>query len=154
MFVFFPKSSPGMVRTPRAIYFRLYFHVWWSPWCTGTRLYFLTRANCELSSWIHVQWPHTGSLTSVMEISKRYKSRCFVLFLVFSCIVKHLLAQRAKDIDSPYREAPCVLAWPSQSSGSRLTFWGQRWGSQGWDLPTSELSIGWAPSASASPSPC
>ena len=65
----------------------------------------------------------------------------FCFFVFFSWKVKHLLAQKAKDIDSPYREeAPCVLVWPSQSSGDHFTFWGERWGTQGWDMPTSELS--------------
>ena len=66
-------------------------------------------------------------------------SRYFVFF--FSWKVKHLLAQKAKNIDSPYREeAPGVLVWPPQSSGNHFTFWGERWGTQGWDKPTSESS--------------
>ena len=56
--------------------------------------------------------------------------------------VKHLLAQKAKNIVSPYSgEAPCVLVWPSQSSGNHFTFWGETWGTQGWDMPTLESSI-------------
>ena len=134
-----PKNSPGMARTPHAMYFRLF------PYLMESTVY----RNCLVlahesqlwaSSRIHVQWQHTASFTSIMVISKCYKSRCFVFFVFFSWKVKHLLAQKAKNIDGPSREAPCVLAWPSQSSGNHFTFWGERWGSQGWDMPTSESS--------------
>ena len=74
------------------------------------------------------------------SLSLSFKVFCFFAFF-FSWKVKHLLAQKAKNIDSPYREeAPWVLVWPPQSSGNHFTFWGEKWGTQGWDKPTSESS--------------